>query len=454
MTHNGVAIDRSRLEHLIAAENATFLGRHRRSAAMHAQAQDSLLGGVPMNWMTKWPGAHPIYMASARGSTLTDVDGNEFVDFCLGDTGAMAGHSPPHTALAVRTQAEEGITSILPTAQSAIAGEELKRRFGLPQWQIAMTATEANRSVLRIARHITGRPKTLVFNWCYHGTLDETMVQLGHDGQVVRRVGVVGPITAAAATTRVVEFNDVDQLEEELAHGDVACVLAEPAMTNIGIIAPDPGFHEILRDLTRRHGVLLVNDETHTFCCGEGGFTREHNLDPDIIVVGKPIGGGVPAAAYGMTHEVVQRIGDSLEEPGMSVSGVGGTLSANALAVSAVAATLANTLTAQDFARMIPLASRWCDGVASEIDKYQLGWSVTQLGARAEYCFGAPPRNGSEAITLMDEELEIFLHLWCLNRGVLMTPFHNMALISPASTSAQVDLHTRVFGEALDALRV
>jgi glutamate-1-semialdehyde aminotransferase len=328
-------------------------------------------------------------------------------------------------------------------------GAELARRFGLPRWQFALTATDANRFAIRLARHVTGRPKVLVFNWCYHGTVDETFATRSGDAVGPRR-GNLGPPVDPALTTRVVEFNDVEALERELGHGDVACVLAEPALTNVGIVHPEPGFHEALRALTRRHGTLLAIDETHTICCGPGGYTAAHGLEPDLLTIGKPIGGGVPAAAYGFSEELADRVSGSIELEDVDVGGVGGTLAGNALSLAAVRATLGEVLTEAAFARMIALAERYTAGVEAAIAEAGLPWHVTRLGCRAEYLFGPdPPRTGSEAHAAGDVALERYLHLFALNRGILLTPFHNMALMSPATTEADVDRHTEVFREAV-----
>jgi glutamate-1-semialdehyde aminotransferase len=327
--------------------------------------------------------------------------------------------------------------------------DELTRRFGVSSWQFALTATDANRFAIRLARHLTGRPKVLVFDWCYHGTVDETFATL-EDETVKARSGNLGPPVDPAQTTRVVQFNDVDGLERELAHGDVAIVLTEPALTNVGIVHPEPGFHDALRELTRRHGALLAIDETHTICCGPGGYTAVHELDPDVVTIGKPIAGGLPAAAYGFSAEVASRLAGTIELEDVDVGGVGGTLAANALSLAAMRATLSEVLTEEAFARMILLAERWTDGVEAGIAESGLPWHVTRLGCRAEYLFGPDrPRNGAEAHAAGDFELERFMHLHALNRGILLTPFHNMALMSPATTGADVDRHTEVFREAV-----
>ncbi len=438
-----------RLPELTVREEARFRDEHPRSRELAERARAHLLAGVPMHWMTKWPGGFPLFVAQAYGSHFVDVDGHEYVDFCLGDTGSMTGHAPASTVHAIAEQSARGITLMLPTEDALWVGDELTRRFGLPFWQFALTATDANRFVIRLARHVTGRPKILVFNWCYHGTVDETFASLV-DGAVVARRGNLGPPVPPSETTKVVEWNDVAALEAALAPGDVACVLTEPALTNIGIVHAEPGFHEALRELTRRAGTLLVIDETHTICCGPGGFTAAHGLDPDALTIGKPIAGGLPAAAYGFSEAFADRVSTSIELEDVDVGGIGGTLSGNALSLAAMRATLGEVLTDEAFARMIPLAERWTKGVEAGIAAAGLPWHVTRLGCRAEYLFGPTrPRNGTEAAAAGDFRLERYMHLYALNRGVLLTPFHNMALVSPATTEADVDRHSEVFREAV-----
>jgi glutamate-1-semialdehyde aminotransferase len=438
-----------RLPELMRREEERFVAEHPRSRELAGRAREHLLGGVPMHWMAKWPGGFPLTVAEAHGSRFVDADGRSYVDFCLGDTGSMTGHGPAPTVRAVAEQAARGITLMLPSEDALWAGAELARRFGLPRWQFALTATDANRFSIRLARHVTGRPKVLVFNWCYHGSVDEAFATLA-DGAVVPRRGNLGPPVDPSATTRVVEFNDVDGLERALSAGDVALVLTEPALTNVGIVHADPGFHDALRELTRATGTLLAIDETHTICCGPGGYTAAHGLEPDVVTIGKPIAGGIPAAAYGFTAELAERIMAAIELEDVDVGGVGGTLAANALSLAAMRATLGEVLTDDAFARMIPLAERWTEGVEAGIAESGLPWHVTRLGCRAEYLFGPDrPRTGSEAHAAGDFTLERYMHLHALNRGILLTPFHNMALMSPATTEADVDLHTEVFREAV-----
>jgi glutamate-1-semialdehyde 2,1-aminomutase len=444
--------DRPRLRERIALEQDRFAGTHPRSRELAERSRAHWLSGVPMNWMVRWAGGFPLFVAEGSGARFRDVDGHEYLDLCLGDTGAMTGHAPGPAVEAIAAQAKRGMTFMLPTEDAVWLGEELARRFGLPFWQAALTATDANRFAIRLARHLTGRPRILVFHWCYHGTVDETFVTL-ENGVVEPRPGNLGPPVHPSATTRVVEFNDVPALEAALAEGDVACVLAEPAMTNIGIVRPEPGFHAALRDATRRTGTLLILDETHTISAGPGGCTRAWGLAPDMLTLGKPIAGGMPAAVYGVSAELARRIETAIRVDESDTGGIGGTLAGNALSLAAMRATLESILTDEAYAKTIPLARRFAEGVAGVIEELGLPWHVSQLGCRAEYWFRpAPPRNGSEAAAAIDAELDRYMHLAALNRGILMTPFHNMALVSPATSESDIDFHTRIFRESVEAL--
>ena len=447
-------IDRAWLRELMSRELASFREENPRSFEIFERARGSLLDGVPMNWMVRWPGEFPVYVDEAHGARFTDVDGHEYVDLCLGDTGAMAGHSPEPVVRTVSERSAKGITTMLPNEDAGWVGEELSRRFGLPLWQFSLTATDANRWAIRLCRQITGRPKILVQNWCYHGSVDETFIQLGEDGKtVLPREGNIGPPVDPAETTRVVEINDVEALERELAHGDVACVLVEPALTNIGIVLPDEGFHDAMRALTREHGALLIIDETHTICAGPGGYTKAYGLDPDVLTIGKTIGGGIPIGTYGFTHEVAEGISNSIEDELSDVGGVGGTLAGNALSLAAARACLGEVLTDEAFERMIALGERFTEGVQSVIDEHGAPWHVTRLGCRAEFLFSPEvARDGAQAAASGDAELDRYMHLHALNRGILLTPFHNMSLMSPATAAEDVDRHTEVFRDGVGEL--
>ena len=447
-------IERARLGSLIARERASYAVLHPKSAALF-WAADHLFGHVPMTWMAKWSGGFPLYLEHAFGNRIVDVDGHEYVDFALGDTGAMAGHSPKPVVDAVTERLSRlgGATAMLPTADGEWVGAELTRRFGLPLWSFTLTATDANRWALRLARLATGRPKVLTFAYCYHGSVDEAFAVPGPDAEAVARAGNAGAPVPLQMTTRVAEFNDLDAVAAQLAHGDVAAILTEPALTNIGIVLPTTGFMDGLRELASAHGALLVIDETHTFSAGPGGATQLWGLQPDILVIGKSIGGGIPSGAYGISEAVAHMIEAHPEADLIDVGGVGGTLAGNALSVAAMRATLEQVLTDEAFAHMIDAATTFTRGVQETIDRSGVPWSISQLGARSEYRFASPsPRDGSSSAAAGDEELDEYFHLYMINRGVLITPFHNMALMCPVTSAADVQLHTGLFADAVDDL--
>jgi glutamate-1-semialdehyde 2,1-aminomutase len=445
--------DRAKLTVLLQSEERLFHKNHPKSFELYQRARKSLHGGVPMLWMIRWAGSFPVFVKEAKGARFTDVDGNSYIDFCLGDTGAMTGHGPSATINAITEQIEKGITLMLPYEDVIWVGEELQRRFQLPYWQFALTATDANRFALRMARRITERSKILVFNYCYHGSVDETFITLDEEGTPMSRANNMGPQVDPRLTTKVIEFNDIAALETALSARDVAAVLAEPVMTNIGIIHPAPGYHDALRELTRKYGTYLIFDETHTICAGPGGYTASHALQPDFLTIGKPLAGGVPAAVYGFTEEVSQQFSARLNLDDADVGGIGGTLAGNALSIAAMKATLENVLTDKFYDQAIKLQECFTEGVESVIKEFDLPWIVKRLGNRSEYWFKpTPPKNGGEAATAIDHELDRYMHLFALNRGILMTPFHNMALISPATTQADVEYHTKVFREAVQSL--
>ena len=450
-------LDRTRLAALLEAEQAAYGEKHPRSRALFGEATN-LFGRVPMTWMNMWSGGFPLYLDRARGNRVTDVDGHTYVDFALGDTGAMAGHSPAPTVAAVQRRMGElgGITTMLPTAEAQDVGAELTRRFGMPSWSFTLSATDANRWAIRLARLATGRPKVLVFAYCYHGSVDEAFALPGPEGKAQSRPGNVAPPVPLDLTTRAATWNDLESVERELAHGDVAAILTEPALTNIGIVLPEPGFMEGLRELATRYGSLLMIDETHTFSTGWGGATREWGLQPDIFVIGKSIGGGIPCGAYGISADVaaaVTRHTEAGDADIVDVGGVGGTLAGNALSVAAMRATLGEVLTEDAFAHMTGLATAFTAGVQQTLDDLDVPWSISQLGARAEYRFARPaPRTGEESAAAADDGLDAYLHLAMCNRGILMTPFHNMALMCPDTSREDVDRHTEVFREVVGAL--
>jgi glutamate-1-semialdehyde 2,1-aminomutase len=447
-----IGIDWTAALALLAQERATFVVRNPRSQALSGRARQHLLFGVPLHWMSDWGTPFALQLAHARGAHVLDLDGHVLSDFCLGDTGAMFGHAPEAVTQAVARQAAQGMTAMLPGEDAAVVGELLSERFGLPFWQFALSASDANRFVLRWLRAASGRRKLLVFNGCYHGTVDDVFVDLVN-GTSTQRASLLGQVHELTAHTVVVEFNDLEALEAALATGDVACVLAEPAMTNIGMVLPQAGYWEAAQALIRRHGAALVLDETHTISCGPGGYARLHGLRPDVVVLGKPLGGGLACAAYGFSAEWAQRAVRAKQEAPPGHSGIGTTLSGNLLAMAAMRATLSGLMTDVVYAGMLETSALLARGLRAVIDRRQLPWCVTQLGARSEFQFrSSPPHNGSEAGAALDPELEQLLHLALLNREVLITPFHNMLLVCPATTAADVNKLLQAFDEVLSAI--
>jgi glutamate-1-semialdehyde 2,1-aminomutase len=450
--HTLGGIPLQRIAAIFEAERESYVSLHPRSLAATGHGIAGFYQGVPMHWMRDWSMPFPFLVESARGAVLRDVDGNEYADFCLGDTGSMFGHSPPVVVEAIERQAGRGLTYMLPTEDAIEVGRLLAERFGLPHWQVATTATDANRFALRVARAVTGRPKILVFNGCYHGTVDETFVRLV-GGRAVNRPGLLGQVADLTQLARVVEFNDVPALEAALAHGDVACVIAEPVMTNSCMVLPEPGFHAALRRLTQAAGTLLLVDETHTISTGPGGYTRAHGLEPDLFVLGKPVAGGVPASVWGFTDDVARRLDAVREQTPPGHSGMGTTLSANALSLAAMRATLEHVMTVEAYAHMESLAARLASGLQLAVTTYGVPWHVVRVGARVEFiCAPGPLRNGTEAEAAHAPALEQAIHLALLNRGCLIAPFHNMMLVSPATTAAQVETLIQAFESVVASL--
>jgi glutamate-1-semialdehyde 2,1-aminomutase len=447
-------IDRNRLTKLHAEEQSSFLERNPKSKAAY-EAADNLFGRVPMTWMNKKAGGFPLYFDKAQGNRIWDIDGHEYIDFALGDTGAMAGHSNPIVVEAIlnRVKTEGGMTTMLPTEDAQWVAKNLTERFGMAKWSFSLTATDANRWAIRLVRAITGKPKILFNAYCYHGSVDESLIVVGPDGEGMSRPGNVGSPVDVTETSRVAEFNDLEGLERQLKHGDVAAVLMEPALTNIGIVLPEPGYLEGVRALTKKYDALLIIDETHTFSAGWGGMTMRDHLEPDVFVIGKAIAGGIPTGTYGLSEEFAKRVLERTDLDLVDMGGVGGTLAGNPLSVAAMRATLEHVLTKEAFENMIDLATYFTKGVNELFAKYDLPWSINQLGARAEYRFAKPyPITGTAAFESADAELEDYLHLYLANRGILLTPFHNMALMCPTTTNQDVDKHQEVFEEAIKTL--
>jgi len=437
---------------LIAIERDHYLRLHPRSVELSAQASQHFLYGVPMHWMNDWGTPVPLFVQKAQGAHFTCADGLEYVDFCLGDTGAMFGHSPPAVAKAITAQASAGYTTMLPSTLAPDAGAALAEQFGLPYWQLATTATDANRFVLRWARAVTRRQKLLVFDGCYHGTVDDTMVDVV-GGKTIDRSSLLGQVHALGLHTVAVDFNDLAAVERDLASGEIACVLTEPVLTNCGMVPANAGFIEGLRELTTKYGSLLVLDETHTISTGRGGWAKNHGVVPDFLVVGKPIAGGLPAAAYGFSAEMAARMKTAKDNAPSGHSGIGTTLAGNMMTLAAIHATLTEVATEAAYKHMLSLAEILEQQLTACITAHHLPWNITRLGARLELQFCAlTPHNAQEARAAQNDTLESAIHLYLLNRGVLLTPFHNMMLVCPATSMEDLKRLVQVFDDCLNAL--
>ena len=426
------------LQTFLSQQRDIFTAAHPKSQVLAAQAS-AWRGGVPMHWMRDWATPFPLYVESAKGAKLTVVDGYEYDDFCLGDTPSMFGHARPELAAAIAKQASEGVGFMLPTPLANEVGDLLRERFGLAQWQVATTASDANRAVIRWARAITRRDKILVFDGCYHGMVDDCFVAL-YDGVAANKRGLIGQVTDQARTTKVIPFNDLRALSQALAEGDVAAVLAEPVMTNCGMIQPVEGFNEALRELCTQYGTLLILDETHTLSSGVSGYSGAHDLKPDMFVVGKAIAGGIPAAVWGVTAEIAARMDVAQAEIGQGQSGIGTTLSGNALVMAAIRTMLTEVMTEEGYKHMLRGAAYLVAGLRDVIKRNDLPWSVVHVGARAELIFAPQaPKNAEDMRQHLDPDLLEAFHLYLINKGVLIAPFHNMMLISPQTGFDAID---------------
>jgi glutamate-1-semialdehyde 2,1-aminomutase len=437
---------------LRAKEREQYQRNNPRSAQFAQRAAQHMLFGVPLHWMSDWSTPFSLTIQEANGAQVIDADGHRYIDFCLGDTGAMFGHAPTPVARAMAHQAQLGYTAMMASEDAVWVVEELARRFALPIWQFALSASDANRFVIRWLRAATGRSKILIFNGCYHGTVDDVFVDLV-DGKPKQRDSLLGQVSDLTQHTVVVEFNDLPALEAALAKGDIACVLAEPVMTNIGMVLPQPGYWEAAQKIIRRYDAMLVLDETHTISSGPGGYSGQHQLQPDALVLGKPIAGGVPCAAYGFSHALAQRVEQAKRNAPSGHSGIGTTLTANMLTMAAMRANLAEVMTDAAYEKMFALANQLATGLRDLIGHHQLPWCVTQIGARTEFQFcSEPPGNGTEAERILDNELEKIIHLFLLNRGILITPFHNMMLVCPDTQESDIAYFLRQFDACLRQL--
>ncbi len=446
-------IDPARVRELQTIEDARFVVERPASRERLERARSTMPRGVPMAWMDDLYEHPPVWVAHGEGSSFTDVDGHTYVDMYVADMSAFCGHASPPVVEAVARQMRLGNQFLLPGDDAIPVAEHLAARYGMPKWQFTLSATQANTEVIRLAREATGRQVVLVFDGKYHGLEDATLVVL-EDGTVVPEYD--GLSSGIAGQTRVIAFNDVGALETALAPGDVALVLAEPAMTNVGFILPEDGFHQTLRRLTREAGTLLAIDETHTLVTAYGGLSRVWDLEPDLFTVGKAIAAGVPLGAYGMTDQLSSLIAPPEESHVISGAVVaevatGGTLFANALSMAAGRAALTEVLTADAFERTGELGRRMAAGLRGSIAEAGLPWSVVQEGGHACYFFEPEvPRNGAQSRAADDPQLRALIRVFMANRGVWESGWWLGPTVSVAHTEADIDRYIAVFAEFLD----
>ena len=447
---------------MITVERERYSALHPKSHMLAKQAAQHFLYGVPMHWMNDWGTPVPLFVESANGAHFTCADGIDYTDFCLGDTGAMFGHSSLAVTNAIALQAQKGFTAMLPSTLAPNVGKALSDFFGLDYWQLATTATDANRFVLRWARAVTQRKKVLVFDGCYHGTIDDAMVDMALsddtmldtvDGKTINRQSLLGQVQDLTLYSVAVPFNDITAVERELAKCDAAALLTEPALTNCGMVLPNHGFIEGLRALCTKYGTLLVLDETHTISTARGGWAKLNKVTPDFLVVGKPIAGGLPAAAYGFNNEMATRMQAAKDAAPAGHSGIGTTLSGNMMTLAAIHATLTETATEKAYTQMLALAGLLEQQLNDAINAHKLPWNISRMGARLELQFCATsPKNAQQARAAQNDTIESAIHLYLLNRGVLLTPFHNMMLVCPATSKADINKLIQVFNECLKEL--
>jgi glutamate-1-semialdehyde 2,1-aminomutase len=444
-----------RIPELEAEENARFVAERPRSMELLERARGTMPRGVPMVWMDDLYEHPPIVVERGEGATFTDVDGHTYLDMYIADLSGFCGHAPRPVVEAVKRRITIGNQFLLPSIDAIAVSEHLTTRYGMPKWQFTLSATQANTEVTRLARHATGREVILMFDGKYHGHGDATLVVL-EDGKVVPEEQ--GLPRWGTSHARIVQFNDVDALERALAPRDVALVLTEPAMTNIGIVSPEPGFHDALRRLTRDAGTLLAIDETHTLVAAYGGLTTELDLEPDFLILGKSIAAGVPLGAYGMIDDVAALIAPPDEHwlmGGVPVAEValGGTLFANALSMAAGRAALVEVLTEEAFERAGSLGAALADGIEEAFSDFGLPWSVARLGAHAYYTFAPrPARNAIEYRAADHPGLRALMRVWMGNRGVWESGWWLGPTVSVAHTPDNVGRYLDVFRSFLAAV--
>ena len=441
-------LDLGKLDSLREREVARFRARIPRSRALYEQSRRLMPSGVPSSWMAAFYPGTEIFVSRGAGARFEDVDGNSYLDMTQSDLSMVCGFGPEAVTRAVAQRFAAGSHFLLPTEDAIAVCGLLASRFGMPFWQFTLSASAANTEAIRIARLATGRDKVLLFAGKYHGHIDETLVTVKAE---VGEPGHHGLPRGVEQHTIIVPFNDLDAVEAALRQGDVACILAEPVMTNMGVIHPDDGFLSNLRALTRRMGALLIIDETHTQVAAFGGFTRAWRLEPDILTLGKCVGGGVPIGAYGLTAELsdlVERNTEPRVVDGKTLA-IGGTTYGNALNMAAARAALESVLTEAGYERVARLGAVLADGIDRLIAQRDLPWRAYRLGNRSGICLDRTlPRNAAEAARCVSNPLNHAMRPFMANRGI----WEPIYIHGPSASFAHTDADIATYLGALDAL--
>lgn len=452
-------IDRTRIRELIEREGARLDERTPASKALYERARGSLSGGVASSYQLRDP--WPIYVSHGEGERVWDADGNEYVDFHNGFGSMTQGHAHPAITAAVRERAALGTHFAAPTEDGIVVAEELARRFRLPRWRYTNSGSEATMDAIRIARAHTGRETVVKIFGSYHGHHDTVMVSIGVEYD---RIGDrddlaslpygAGIPQAVVDLTVPVPFNDVGAMERRIdrlgAEGRLpACVIMEAAMMNLGVVLPEPGYLEAVRELTARHGIVLIFDEVKTgLTVAAGGAVEHFGVVPDLVTLAKTLGGGLPSGAIGGSEEVMACVEDG------SVFQVG-TYNGNPLTMAAARASLEQVLTPDGYAHLHRLNDRILDGCQGVLDEYLLPGYAVGIGAKGCVTFSPVRIRDYETFKAhQDAELTELGWLWNMNRGFFATPGREEEwTLSVQHTDEAVDRYVAVFAELARELR-
>jgi glutamate-1-semialdehyde aminotransferase len=393
----------------------------------------------------------PLFAVDGAGAYFEDADGHRYLDMNQADLSTTLGFAPAPVAQAVAARVQKGSAFLLPTEDGIVTAELLAERVGIPFWQFTGAASGANAEVIRLARLATGRERILMFDGKYHGHIDDVLVGGSDEGPQAEALGLPADVASRADT---VPFNDLDALKAALSSGDVACVLAEPMLTNCNVVFPDDGFWRAAEEAIRAAGTLLVIDEAHTHSFAYGGLTRAWDLEPDLVVIGKGLGSGIAFGAYGMRESLARLMEKHLEsDPGVMGLATGGTTFANALALAAARAALEQCLTPAAYARTDALGTQLGEGLEAVFERRSLPWRAPHIGGRAGWVlFPELPRNAAESHRSMDALFVNTRRVFMANRGIWEAIDSAGPACSFAHTEAEVNRYLEVAGEFVEAV--